>query len=906
MTLFGSPFIFLNPWMLSLLAALPALWYLLRITPPVPQRITLPTARFLAGLISDHQTPNKTPWWILLLRLLVAALIIIALAHPVHNPKGALQSSGPVRLIIDNGWAAAQTWNDQMKAARDIVSRAGRENNDIYIIGTALPAGGNEPVSHGPLTETQADAILKAMKPVPWPADYKALADYIESGPVRDAYNYWLSHGLSEGKFNRLSEILQRRGGLSYYAPKPQNLPVILMPPQQQISTDLSITVQTPESVNTPRSVRVQARGENGQILDQQAANLGPEKTAASVTFDLPDALRGQVSRIQIAGHNGAGTTYILDERYKKRSVGIIGPADQSRLKPFIEAEYYLSRAAEPFAALHYGDYEAVLAAEPSMIILPDIGAIPPQYLDALEDWVRSGGLLLRFAGPNMTQNLNNDILVPAPLRSSGRALDGAMTWETPAKLQSFPETSPLYGIEIPEEITVRQQILAEPSVDLEEKTWAGLEDGTPLITGAPLDKGLLVMVHTTASPAWSDLALSGTYVEILQRLVMISGTAQSTAFKTDGMVKPHLVMDGFGALQKPDSAVKTIPAAEFQKTPAGPSHPPGLYESGNLVMAKNIGDHIQSLKTPTDIPLSVTQQTYGQNYERDFLPHILFAALCLLLADWLVMALIALNLRMFSRFAGIAALALFFAQPVQAQSYDQALIYADGLHLAYVQTGNVNLDATSRKGLENLGRVLSRRTSVEPQGVAAVNPERDELAFFPLLYWPVDQAQHTLSAQALNNIQAYLDQGGTILFDTRDQNYSGGGLAGTQNAQKLKALIGGLNIPPLSPIPDGHVLSKSFYLLDRFPGRHSGGTLWVEKTGDIEGRDGVSSVIIGNHDWAGAWAAASDNRSVFSAGSRQQELALRFGVNLMLYTLTGNYKADQVHVPHILERLGQ
>jgi hypothetical protein len=85
-----------------------------------------------------------------------------------------------------------------------------------------------------------------------------------------------------------------------------------------------------------------------------------------------------------------------------------------------------------------------------------------------------------------------------------------------------------------------------------------------------------------------------------------------------------------------------------------------------------------------------------------------------------------------------------------------------------------------------------------------------------------------------------------------------------------------------------------------------AGGTVWVERSGEHV-NDGVSSVVAGSDDWAGAWAVDDAQRPLFAVvpdGERQREQAYRFGVNLVMYVLTGNYKADQVHLPAILERL--
>src|SRR5260221_13275534 len=119
---------------------------------------------------------------------------------------------------------------------------------------------------------------------------------------------------------------------------------------------------------------------------------------------------------------------------------------------------------------------------------------------------------------------------------------------------------------------------------------------------------------------------------------------------------------------------------------------------------------------------------------------------------------------------------------------------------------------------------------------------------------------------------------------------------------------LGGVKIPPLAPVPPDHVLSKSFYLMHDYPGRWNGGQLWIEPVEDRI-NDGVASVIVGGNDWAGAWAVDGQGRPAYAVvpgGEQQREMAFRFGINLVMYVLTGNYKTDQVHVPAILERLGQ
>jgi hypothetical protein len=241
------------------------------------------------------------------------------------------------------------------------------------------------------------------------------------------------------------------------------------------------------------------------------------------------------------------------------------------------------------------------------------------------------------------------------------------------------------------------------------------------------------------------------------------------------------------------------------------------------------------------------------------------------------------------------------------------------GLVLAHVVTGDARVDDVARQGLIGLGEVLWARTSIEPDLPIAVNIETDELAFFPFLYWPVTTTQALPSAEAYRKLNDYLRTGGLILFDTRDADRAGAGTSA--EAQHLQRIAAGLNIPPLEQVPPDHVLTRTFYLLQDFPGRYARGAVWVEAAPpdaeQVEGmpfrnlNDGVTPVIIGGNDWASAWAVTASGVPMLPvgrgfAGERQREMAYRFGVNLIMHVLTGNYKSDQVHVPALLDRLGQ
>lgn len=220
------------------------------------------------------------------------------------------------------------------------------------------------------------------------------------------------------------------------------------------------------------------------------------------------------------------------------------------------------------------------------------------------------------------------------------------------------------------------------------------------------------------------------------------------------------------------------------------------------------------------------------------------------------------------------------------------AIRYANDLHLAYIRSSSSRINDDSKAGLTNLSAQLIERTSVEPHGVVGLNIERDDLSFFPFIYWPVTKNEKPLSEQAQKKVQSYINTGGVILFDVRDQT------AKLNKSKALRDMLGDIDIKPLAPMGQSHTLTKTFYLVTGLPGSNNYGNIWVE-TADANSQENVSSVIIGNKNWAGAWAG----RTV-SPDTDQEEMAIRAGINIVMFALSGNYKADQIQIPSILERL--
>jgi len=894
---------FASPWLLVALAALPIIWWLLRVTPPAPRRIAFPAIRLLLGLVPREETPARTPLWLILLRMALAALVIVAAAHPLLNPQARLASTGPILVIVDDGWTAARNWPARQSALADLLAEAEREDRQVVLVATAPPVT-NEPASLAPIRAADARAAVQALQPKPWPVDRQAVLARLKALSVADATSaFWLSDGVADGESQALATYLAERGSLHYLAAEPSQAPLLLIAGEMQ-ANDLGVRVRSlPAPV--PRLLQVRASAEDGGLLARQVATIEPGAKGVEVRLPMPSELRNRAARIEIEGDQSAGAVLLVDERWRRRPVGVAA-ATNAGGQPLLSENYYLERALGPFTEIRRGRPIDLLKRELAVLIFSDVGPDSPAEEGTIVKWIEAGGLLLRFAGPHLAEQA--DQLLPVRLRRGGRRIGGALSWEQPARLAPFAPDSPFAGLAVPADVTVSRQVLAEPDLDLAAKTWARLADGTPLVTAEKRGQGRIVLVHTTANADWSNLALSGLFVEMLRRTVAMS---QGVATASEEALPPIETLDGFGRLQRAPPTARPISGKEVASAIASPQHPPGFYGTTDSKRALNLSAGIAELKPIASLPPGSTRESFPSGREIDLRPPLLTAALLLTLAD----LLIAYALRgLLGRRLGQPAAAFLFAvlgAASAARADDAFVVQATSeLRLAYVRTGNDQVDTVSRAGLVGLTATLNRRTAVETADPLAVDIERDELIFFPLLYWPVVSDQAPPSSTAVERINRYLGTGGTILFDTRDgDDQTPGSFGGAAlSAQRLRRLVGAIKIPTLVPIPPDHVLTKSFYLLHEFPGRWNAGSLWVEPVEDRV-NDGVSSVVVGANDWAAAWAVDGQGRPAFAVvpgDESQREMAMRFGVNLVMYVLTGNYKSDQVHVPAILERLGQ
>jgi len=924
---------FTTPLALGALLLLPVIWWLLRFTPPRPQTVRFPPLRLLLELVNREEQPDRTPWWLMALRLAIAALLIIGVAHPFYAPGHvATLRNDPLLLIVDDSWAAAASWDKRQAIIAELLDAA-RKAEATVTLATSVPElrnAGLEPASAETVMARAAALQPKALDP-----DRPALLTRLDAAfkNFTALRVVWLSDGLDDGKAadfaTGLTNLAKGNAAVEAIIPDTSQLPLALTTPTIDGGRIKVTALRAPHAaIGEPKII---ARAANGRSLGEIGLTFHAGQAKADAQIELPIELRNDIQRIEIEGERNAAATYLMDDRWRRKSIGLLSGESRETAQPLLSPLYYVSRALEPYGEMtspaDIVTLKQSLDSGLSMLILADIGVLPGETQTVVQGWLERGGVLLRFAGPRLAGAVveGGDPLLPVTLREGGRALGSALSWETPQAMQDFPAQSPFAGLATDPTVRVSRQVLAEPDTELSAKVWAVLEDGTPLVTAKREGKGLVVLFHVTANADWSNLPLTGLFVEMLRRVLDLAPKASSGAAADAresaeaAAFAPHRALSGTGDLVDPAPETKPVPAVAIDKASATPATPAGLYRRGSSERAINIMRAGDALTPIGALPSGVTRRDLTPLPAQPLAPFAFAAAFLLFLLDCLAALLLGGGLGRL-RTRGAAAAILFAAfipfQPADADALeDFAMRSVLETHIAYVITGDAEIDRVSEEGLKGLGLILNERTSVEAGVPIGVNIERDEIVFFPLLYWPVKGDAEAPSAETLARIDAYMKNGGTIFFDLREDGASANALTGDASpaADALRRMLAKLDIPPLEPVPTDHVLTKAFYLMQSFPGRYAQGALWVERA-DTQGAaagnaDGVSSIIIGSNDYAGAWALDANGEPLYAAipgNNRQREMAFRAGINIVMYALTGNYKADQVHVPALLERLGQ
>ena len=510
--------IFLQPWLLLAFAALPLLWWLVRASPPAPRSQTFPALRLLADLQGSTESPERTPPWLLILRMVALACLILGLAAPILNPGRGLPGEGPLLIVLDDGWASAIDWPDRTAAAGAAIAAADRADRPVALLTTARSADGRPPTIAGPMTADAARARLTALTPLPWPPDYAAATRALAAWHHNGTAVLYIDDGLQQGADEPAFRTALAQAGSVTDARAAETAPLLRTP----LSRDGHLVLRV-ASLPQPiaRSFAVLAQSSDGRTLDRVAIPIAAGQTEGQMPLGLPTVVANSVTRLQLAGAPTAGGTVLLDDQWRHRIVGLASAAGDSADAPLVGPLYYLNRALGPDVEIRRRPLDQLLAQPLSVLILSDRPLPPGPMLDAVTRFVSQGGLLIRFGGPLTAET--PDPLLPVHLLQQDRSLGGALSWNKPEHLAPFPATSPFAGLASPAGCDGQPAIAGRPGLARRGLHLGdSLTDGTPLVSSAPLGHGRIVLFHVTADADWSSLPLSGLFPAMLDRLMRL------------------------------------------------------------------------------------------------------------------------------------------------------------------------------------------------------------------------------------------------------------------------------------------------------------------------------------------------------------------------------------------------
>ena len=567
-------------------------------------------------------------------------------------------------ILLDDGWSAASSWDTRIKAADELIAKADSDRRGVALVPLSEPARDITLMPAG-----TARVALRQLAPKPYSIErvetLPAIARFLNA--TGDCEIAWLSDGVDTGRGPEFLEGLGKTIGNRTLTVFDGGTPSALaLAAAENAAAKMTVKVLRTDGGIAAGTVR--ALDLKGSPIGEARYTFAPNERETEAAFDLPVELRNDIARLEISGERSAGAVQLLDKRWRRRAIGVVSGSTNDTAQPLLASTFYLTRALAPFADVRLGDRGApqqvitqFLDQKLPMIVLADVGTLSPEIRERLSAWIEQGGVLVRFAGPRLAQA--DDDLVPVKLRRGGRSLGGSLTWEKPQHLAAFAADGPFAGLSVPKDVTVNRQVLAEPDAVLATKSWASLEDGTPLVTGERRGKGVVALFHVSADMRWSDLPMSGSFVEMLRRIVDMSGYtakpgAGPPAKPATETVAPLRNLDGFGAFGPPPSTAKPL-SADYRDR-ATLDHPPGFYGPADGPLAVNAlaaADRI----APLDISsLRARRASYTNAEPRDLRGILLSASLALFLIDAIIIALLGGGIAaLLRRRAAPAALAL-------------------------------------------------------------------------------------------------------------------------------------------------------------------------------------------------------------------------------------------------------
>lgn len=835
------------------LLALPLLYFLVRMLPPQPKEVNFPALRILQGLQGGEALARTPPWWLVLLRVLIAALLVLGVAGPRLVPRTVL-SPQPLVILLDNSWPSAALWPTLERTTRSLLNTASTQNKPVWL----WPLSDEAP----PLVwQSAADAQKKLdlTQPQQQSLNLPEAFTWLGQHLTTPASILFLSSGVVER--TQLPHLTQGRTPDLVY--QPSTLPWMIHQVTRE-GDSLQVVVQ---SLNAPpEGLTVELHDLTHRVISRAGTStLTPQKQEATLQLS---GLPTQPGYVTLQGQNHIAAWWGVPNLGGQPRVLVWAP--EQKEFPLLSGRYYIQHAlAEEAQISPYPDLPDDLTTLDAIV-----AAQVPHHPEKILAWVRHGGVYISLAG-NWLQGHTDIPLLPSPLRPQPRLLSGPLQLEGAITLTQATASGPLQHMTLDPAALISQQWLPHNGWAEGVEVWLKLKDDTPLVSARKVGQGFVVLVHTGAEAAWSTLPLTGAFPSLLNTLVRL-GQKQGS---TDTPPLPWPPQQLFDVYSHP-SPLAAQPLTQAH-TPVTPHQPIGFYGTPAQPHRLDGQQRLLAPLPPTLWPHAAVRYYNTQSQSVDLTPWVLLLVICLLLIDT--------ALRVELRRPGQRLLLLAcLLWPLSAVAETSSPTTA----LGWIASGDPSVDQITAAGLWGLSQVVNQRTSVTLGTPQKLDPARQNLGLYPLLLWPMVEGQPLPSPPAARALRAYVASGGILLIDSITLR----GPAPRQTQTVLNDVLG----VSLAPLETDHTLQRSFYLLrGHIVGRQGNQPLWRDTAGPL------ARLLVASHDLAGAWAInerGMPQLPMLAGGENTREESWRFGVNLVLYTLLGDYKKDQLHVDTLLK----
>ncbi len=880
---------------------MPIIFFIIKYYPPRPAEKNFSSLYLFTDITIKKNTKSKFPLWLLIFRLILCFLIILFFSDP-YLTKGSDKKSNfkNYTIISDNNWSISNNWQYYKSIIKEIVLEAESNNKEVHFYLSTLSEKLTPTIFN---TYNEAIDFINNNPPSPIQTSRKNINEILKK-------NNFFKSSKTFFIFSNFDSATEESQKETLNIIKENNPSIEIINPVKKITFFEKVVINhesfelkvSRKGIYTDNSFSIQAIGKNKRILFEKKFYFEDASNEYKVLESLPAATINQIFKIKILDENHAGAYFYLDDFKKRVSVGIFSENNSALEKPLLSSTYYLKKSLGKSHSISVASIKKLLDNQKSIIFLPSYSKLIKSDHRKLEEWVKAGGVLVRFSDKSLVSK--RSLYFDQKLYyQSVRNIAKDFSLNAKLNINAFKDNTILSNLEIPLDLQFKKQLIID-SFESDVTTLASLEDQSPLITMKNIGSGKVILFHVTSNNEWSNLPLSSLFSDIISRLLLIPKFKVNSNNQEMTMKQK---INSFGELIDPLKNYSFVNQSKSSINYPSIQVPVGIYENENLSIALNLAGNLNTESFYGEVNENILIKNSYEKSVFKLKNLILITLFIMFLIDMIINLMLKKNFlfkKAFKKSSIIALFLLFFIVTFNINNL-QANENYNKIFLAYVKTEDALLNQIAFKGLESLRKYLIERTSVNPKGVKEVDILRDKIFYFPLLYWQVVEEIPDFNEEIINKINNYLVSGGIIIFDLVNLSNTSISLEESR-LNELKVLFSELGVNNLKQIDSNHTLVKSYYLLDTFPGRFDRKVLLID-TDNLDNKDGVSSVIVGLNHWVGAWAKDKNNYPLYQAvpgGERQREISFRFGINLIMYALTGNYKSDQIHNKSILQRL--